>query len=366
MKPRTYEKGIADYHFCEQPVEANGRSSAGATALNIENGKVVNAVYKHYDNIFRAYYNKTPDMDDTNIATVLNDCMGLVDVAEALGSIACISESVDIALLRHGQILFRSIATNPIAWSDLACRVRSPSIFKEVLIHLVGDWDRLTEEQRATIRTDVRELCKTKHEQLKLTKMAIEVRILGHYPTSVQRSVEQAVGRMSYQNNIYMWMVISLFRHWFSQSMAEQRNLMSKDGGALFYRQLAAGGQAYLDRKAMEGFHQYFPMSAKGAAVFTNHMTKYKDELRHFVADLVVNHAQLDTDKHPLPYLTCLQVDREDLPWINAKPVEEISCEKRYRRDRLLKQLAVAEDDNEQNQGNADTEMSGGLGSGGA
>lgn len=338
-------------------MDANGRSSAGMTALNIENGKVVSTLYKHYDNLFRAFYNMTPDVDDTNIATVLNDCMGLVDVAESLGSIACISESVDIALLRQGQILFRSIAGNPIAWSDLACRVRSPGIFKECLIHLVGNWQGLDDAQRALIKPEVREICEAKHKLLKLTKMAVEVRALGHYPSSVQRSVEQSVGRMTYQNNIYMWMAISLFRHWFSQSIVEQRNLTSEDGGALFYRQLAAGGQAYLDRKALEGFHQYFPMSAKGAAVFTNHLTKYKDEIRHFVADLMVNRAQLDTDKHPLPYLTSLQVEREDMPWIKAKLAEETG---RAMKDRASKQKDRADGASE-GFGASDSEMPDGI-----
>lgn len=313
-------------------------------------------MYKHYDNLFRAFYNKPPEVDDTNIATVLNDCMGLIDVAESLGAIECISESVDIALLRHGQVLFRSVAGNPIAWSDLACRVRSPSIFKECLIHLVGNWQGLDDKQRALIKPEVREICEMKHQQQKVIKMAIEVRALGHYPASVQRSVEQSVGRMTYQNNIYMWMGISLFRHWFSQSIVEQRNLMSEDGGALFYRQIAAGGQAYLDRQALEGFHQYFPMSAKGAAVFTNHLTKYKDEVRHFVASLVVNRAQLDTEKHPLPYLTCLEVERDDMPWVKAKLAEEAA---RAVKDRASKRKHRADDDSEGGRGHSDDDMSG-------
>lgn len=356
MTSETVQKATANHQPWGQPVDANGRTSAASTALDIENGKVISPVYNHYDNLFRAFYNKTPEVDDTNIATVLNDCMGLVDVAESLGSIACISESVDIALLRHGQVLFRSVAGNPIAWSDLACRVRSPSIFKECLIHLVGNWQGIDDTQRALIKPEVRKMCEAKHKQMKLTKMAIEVRTLGHYPASVQRSVEQSVGRMTYQNNIYMWMGISLFRHWFSQSIVEQRNLMSEDGGALFYRQIAAGGQAYLDRKALEGFHQYFPMSAKGASVFTNHLTKYKDEVRHFVADLVVNRAQLDTDKHPLPYLTCLQVERDDMPWVKVKLAKEIA---RAEKDRISKQNDLAHGDEGRGLGNSDSEMSG-------
>jgi len=275
--------------------------------FDVENGRVVKEIYKHYDNLFRAFYNEKPDLDDTNIATVLNDCVGLIDVAENIGSISIISESVDIALLRQGQVLFRSIAANAIAWSDLSFRVRSPSIFKEALIHLVG-----------------------------------------HYPGVVQRQALSNPGRMSYSNDIYMWMVLSLFRHWFSQSICEQRNFLCKDGGATLYRQIGEGGYAYLDRKILEGFHTYFPMSGKGMSVLENHLSVYKQELKPFVSELLTHRSQLDIIKEPVPYLTCCVIEKSDYPW-NKEQVERAAARDNVlNRKRQYEETGLDEEEDEE------------------
>ena len=307
-------------------MDSNGRTPGNVGLLfDIENGKVVSEVYKHYDNLFRAFYNEKPVLNDTNIATVLNDCVGLIDVAETLGSIGIVSESVDIALLRQGQVLFRSIAANAIAWADLASRVRSPTIFKEALIHLIGQWNRLSQADRDTLSPEVLKVCQRKHDDLNIVKQAIEIRILGHYPGVVQRQALANPGRMSYSNDIYMWMVLSLFRHWFSQSVCEQRNFLCKDGGATLYRQIGEGGHTYLDRKTLEGFHSYFPMSAKGMSVLENHLSVYKQELKPFVSALLKHHSQLDVSEEAVPYLTCCVVDKSDYPW-NKERVESTAA----------------------------------------
>ena len=69
--------------------------------------------------------------------------MGLVDVAESIGSVDRVRELVDLALLRQDNILWQSIASNPTAWTELGRRVHSPTIFKEGVVHLVGTWPRL-------------------------------------------------------------------------------------------------------------------------------------------------------------------------------------------------------------------------------
>lgn len=329
-------------------MDSSGRTPGNMSLFDVENGRVVKEIYKHYDNLFRAFYNEKPDLDDTNIATVLNDCVGLIDVAENIGSISIISESVDIALLRQGQVLFRSIAANAIAWSDLSFRVRSPSIFKEALIHLVGQWNRLSQTDRDTINPEVFKICQRKHDELNIMKQAIEIRILGHYPGVVQRQALSNPGRMSYSNDIYMWMVLSLFRHWFSQSICEQRNFLCKDGGATLYRQIGEGGYAYLDRKILEGFHTYFPMSGKGMSVLENHLSVYKQELKPFVSELLTHRSQLDIIKEPVPYLTCCVIEKSDYPW-NKEQVERAAARDNVlNRKRQYEETGLDEEEDEE------------------
>ncbi|KAI9852714.1 MAG: hypothetical protein M1838_005909 [Thelocarpon superellum] len=300
--------------FVVQDPAANKRYHDMALST-VENGKIGKSVYKHYDNLFKAFYNVRPAIDDRDITSVLQDCVELVHVAESLGSINVVAESIDIALLRQGEVLYRSIAKSPTAWSDLAYRVKSPSIFQEAVVHLVGQWQSLSADERSKLPLEVLEVCERKHEELNLVKQAVEVRILGHYTNQVQRLPSENPGRISYSNDIYMWMAMSLFRHWFSQCICEDRGRPAKDGGAALYRQIGAGGYAYLDRKVLESFHQYFPMSPKGSSCLENHLSSFKEELKPFVEDLLLNRSQMDVRKEPLPYLTCCEVVKGDMPW---------------------------------------------------
>ncbi|KAI9753071.1 MAG: cholesterol esterase [Chaenotheca gracillima] len=282
----------------------------------LENGRARRNLHKHYNNLFGAYYNIHPEIDETNIATVLEDSMGLIDVAERLGSMSVVSESIDIALLRQGQVLFGSIANNAPAWSDLACRLKSPSIFSEVIIHLVGQWQSINEADRAELNQSVRSLCERKFAELEIRKQATEVRMMGHYPNSLQRPEDPLPGRTTYSNDIYGWMSICIFRHWYTQCHLEKRGRTAKDGGAALYRQVGAGGFVYLTRPDMHNFHRLFPMSGKGMRSLENTLLTYKEELKPFVGYLLRHRSQLDVSKKPLGYLTCCDVTREDFPWI--------------------------------------------------
>lgn len=49
--------------------------------------------------------------------------MGLVDVAESVRAVDVVRPVVDLALLRQNNVLWTSIASNLIAWSELGRRV---------------------------------------------------------------------------------------------------------------------------------------------------------------------------------------------------------------------------------------------------
>ncbi|KAI9811970.1 MAG: hypothetical protein M1832_000634 [Thelocarpon impressellum] len=323
---------------------AGNRSDVGPT-LEAENGKEVDELYRHYDNLFRTYYSLKPIIDDSSLTTTVRDSVGLLSVAEAVGSVDVISELVDVALLRQGQTLFSAIGRNAGAWSNIALRVRSPVIFQESIIHLVGQWPAMSMEERGKLDKEVAEVCRAKHEQLQLVRQSVEIRLLGHYPSLVQRDTAEAPGRTTYSGDIYMWMAIGLFRHWFSQSICEERGRAAKDGGTTLYRQIATAGYAYLDRKALHGFHQYFPMTIKGAACLENNLSAYKEELKQFVSPLLLNRSQLQPEKEAVPYLTCCKVEREDIPWL-SRAESETELERASRRNRA-RRMAGSEADSE-------------------
>ena len=288
----------------------------------LEGGRSALEIYKHYDNLFKAFYNIIPDFDESSFGHLIQSCGSLLAVAEAHDAVTHIADKIDLALLRkHGQ-LFDAIAVNPAPWSELGLRLESPTIFREAIIHLVGRWPSMSEGVRSNLRDEIRLLCQKKHDALHARKGVIEVRIASYYPQVLDRTVEFNPGRHSYSSDIYLWMAVSLFRHWFAQAVCEDRGRNSIDGGARLYRQLDAAGYAYLDRRAQQRYHERFPMTPKGIQALATALSTIKEDVKALVAEVLINRALIDVEEKGTPYLTCCTVAKEDFPWAKSSPVD--------------------------------------------
>ena len=269
----------------------------------------------YWEWLFGCFYNLNPGFDDANLATVLSGCMGLIDLAELVEAVDHVRGVVDLALLRQGQVLWTSIASNPTAWAELGRRVHSPTMFTEAVIHIVGKWNNMTEKNKKDLHPDIRDLCESKFKELDLAKEAIEMRILGHYPPCLTRIAADRPGRPSYANDIYLWMAICFFRQWFAQAISDGRNRLNADGGYAFYKELSDGDNAYLNHLAFQNFHQYFPMSSKACNILEQNMNTMKTEIKPFVKDIMTNRVNVETANYPLTWLTCTVINKEDWPW---------------------------------------------------
>lgn len=285
--------------------------------MDLENGKVTKPAFLFFDNLFRALYNIALEINTENLATILRDCMGLVTTAEKYGAIAVVRESIDIALLRQGQVLFKSIATNPVAWANLSGRIRSPTIFKDALIHLVGQWMMLSDEKKQMLSADLLPIVERKFHEFQMIKQAREIRIISYYPDSVQKPASSNPGRNDYANDVYTWMATCLSRHYVSTQVIEKVNKDGKDSGWAFYTRLSHGGEAYLNKKQRNDFHELCPMSKKGQTVFDNHLNVIKEDIQKMIAPLMVNNTQLEIREgdRSIKHLLSLDVDKEDYPW---------------------------------------------------
>ncbi|KKY19217.1 hypothetical protein UCRPC4_g04591 [Phaeomoniella chlamydospora] len=307
--------GIGSFNL--RSLDPHGRPLTGLTInfLENDNGKAPNHEYRFWDFLFGIFYNQPPRVRDEDIVDTLSDCMGIIDVAESVQAVGAVREHVDLALLRYGAVLFNSIATNPVAWVDLGYRVRSPTIFKEAIVHMVGKWNMMTPGDKQDLRQDVRDLCEQKYNELDVAKEAIEMRILGHYPESMTRTAADKPGRPAYCNDIYMWMSLSFFRQWFAQAINDNRTRRALDGGYAFYQSVHLAGRTYLTHEDFRNFHQYFPMSSKACNILEANMGLLKEDVKVFVGDLMTNRTSVDPNSYELGWLTCTVVNKEDFPW---------------------------------------------------
>ena len=298
-----------DYPFCASRNEQDLWSS--------EKDRII---FQHYHNVFGSYYGEDVELDDSNMTTLLHSATKLICVADYLQSMKAISKAIDNKLLSQGPVLYRSIANSPILWMNTAYSIRSEVILKEALIHLVGNWNAIGDHIKALIHPEMQSICKVKIEELIKLKRNVNSQILGQYPEHIQREPESdEIGRASYSNDIMTWIAITVFRQYIGQAIARGLTVEAKDGGFEFYHELNSGGQAYLDRFMVRQFHYRFPMSSKGQIVVENHLSDLKEMIKPFIQEIVCNRSQLDINKYPVTYLTCLRVEKSDIPWIRDR-----------------------------------------------
>ncbi|KAI9713689.1 MAG: hypothetical protein M1828_001378 [Chrysothrix sp. TS-e1954] len=333
-------------------LDERGRASSSNVNPDMDNGLLRNPIYKHYDNILRAFYSEPLQFDRKRVHVAMLDCMAVINIAEGLDCVSLISMPVDSALIRFGQELWHAIAQAPVRWANIALGLKSELLYREAVIHLVGrypgrdsddpnvaglDWPQL---KPATL-----ELVKHKDKALDLVKRSVETRIMGYYPPKMQsphvgnanvgpgsvtkRGMGMATRVSVYQKDIFGWMAACLFRHWLGQGLCNDQSRRAADGGWTFYDAIERGSDAYIARDAIENFTHYFPLSAKARSTFEVELGEMKDHIKSYVVALLEKKLHLDVNKTEVRYLTCADIERDDLPWIQARKKKQTRIQDR-------------------------------------
>ncbi|RMZ69538.1 Aldo keto reductase [Pyrenophora seminiperda CCB06] len=306
----------------------NGERADGGNGLVVnENGRIPQArkVFSHYESIFYAFYNKDLSIDDTDMSAALSDCYQLLLIADHLGCPGLIRKPIEVALLKHGQDLFRAIQDAPHAWVEMGYRIRSELVFRECMIHLVGKWKTYKDDRNMHIYIadipGLRALIKKYHHLLLKKCRALELALMSHYPGHIRLPVEDLpIKREAYAKDILVWMALTFFRHWVGQRLNMEKGYHGDDCGYELYKQIGTAGEAYMDKSIINQFHTRFPMTKKAMNVLENHLLEIKECMKSIVEEhkILKSNCQLDTYRFPVGYLTCTDFQKSDCPWENT------------------------------------------------
>ncbi|KAJ5749973.1 hypothetical protein N7533_007001 [Penicillium manginii] len=169
-----------------------------------------------YDNLFRLFYNHTPNINSVNIATAYTECKSLLALADMYDALPVTGPRVDHHLLGFGSRLFKQIAKYPPSYLKLGYLARSRVIFSEALVHVVGQWPAALPNLRngsyAPLPDAVLDLIEDKYEDLEDLKARVESKL---FRLSLTTSRGERVG----PSNAYLdWLAVSLFRQWLIES----------------------------------------------------------------------------------------------------------------------------------------------------
>ncbi|KAH7081362.1 hypothetical protein BKA63DRAFT_588788 [Paraphoma chrysanthemicola] len=322
-----------------QDLTPTGERADGRTGMIVnENGRIPQAhrAMAHYEAIFYAFYNKELTIDDTDMSAALSDCYQLLQISDYLGCTGLISKPIEVALLKHGQDLFRAIQGAPYGWVEMAYRIRSEVIFKECMVHLVGNWKTIKSKQHMNDQLrevpGLRGLIEKYHRALLLQCKNLELGVMSLYPGDMHLPVDDLpIKREAYAKDILVWMALTFFRHWIGQRLIMEKGRHSLDCGYELYKQIGTAGEAYMDKSVINQFHTKFPMTKKAMNVLENHLLEIKECMKGVVDQhkILKSTTQLDVARFPVNYLTCTDFKREDFPWLKDDEAPRVVPAKR-------------------------------------
>jgi hypothetical protein len=308
-----------------QELTPTGERADGRSGLIVnENGRIPQAlkIFAHYESIFYAFYNKELTIDDTDMSAALSDCYQLLQISDYLGCTSLISKPIEVALLKHGQDLFRAIQGAPYAWVEMAVRIRSELVFRECIIHLVGNWKNFKSGRNISEHLreipGLRALIEKYHRLLLNQCKALELGVMSLYPGDMRLPVDDLpIKREAYAKDILVWMALTFFRHWIGQRLIMEKGRHSLDCGYELYKQIGTAGESYMDKSVINQFHTRFPMTKKAMNVLENHLLEIKECMKGVVDQhkILKSNCQLDVHRFPVSYLTCTDFQRVDYPW---------------------------------------------------
>lgn len=325
---------------------------------------------RDYDNLFRIFYNYSPSLHPTDITIAYSESKSLLFLADMYDALPVVGSRIDHHLLRFSSRLFKQIAKYPPSYLRLGFLARSRIIFTEALIHVVGQWplaySYLTSTPGYEIPDSVMELIEDKADELEELKAKVEAKLF-------RLTLTTSRGERATPTNDYLgWLAMSLFRQWLAENTtpppvpilkttpnASSRpqpasannnadHLRTTSGETAsqpsarpqptpvntgrVYRLLGStNSQAYLPHDDLKRFLKLSPSSSGSSS--SSHSGLYsRDNLRRFerkidevknlardiVKPLTRNCLELDLKAEAgggLPYLTCVKIEEEDLPW---------------------------------------------------
>jgi len=277
-----------------------------------------------YNNLFLVYYSQTPKFDATDINKAVRQTEMLILIAQSYGSVPMIRPYLNNAILQYGREVYKAILTDPPRWLFLSLYLESTPIFKEAIVHIVGNypnWKSATVDE-AEFPQDVRDLIQAKIGDLHNLKSDIDKALC---MSSISIDGQSATLNTNDKSTHNTWLVVQYWRDWFSRSLSEA-STARKDKGkcidAIMYRTMAKGGDAYCPMavvyemlKALRGKQSHMD-DKDNKQEADGDMKLMKDFAEFQVKPLCVNHSMLSVEEEGIEYFTCIKVEHGELPWM--------------------------------------------------
>ncbi|KAM3077330.1 hypothetical protein ACMFMG_006679 [Clarireedia jacksonii] len=281
-----------------------------------------------YHFLFQTYYNISPAISATDTDQAVDQAGLLAKVASLYLSLPVVRPHICYSLLSHGRGLHNAILQNPPRFLLLSLELQCAPIFREAIIHIVGQaplWPWPV--PRDVIPDKVLHLIETKIVEFKSAKDNVKTDL---FTSCLAKGNSRITISTIDPGNLDTWIVVQMWHDWFCGALRECNTARQKQGKVIegnMYRLIARGGDSYLKiedvlrvlcrYKAQPGSSEWGNWERKEVEEDLKMMKEYAAKA---VKDLVANRAMIHVmggeGEGLVEHLTCVTVGEDELPWV--------------------------------------------------
>ncbi|KAF7949089.1 hypothetical protein EAE96_008260 [Botrytis aclada] len=330
VNPCVEEPSI-DHLIGQTVVPTTEKPLNNITGQKVATSKIGQAVLDAYHSLFLCYFGCAPTISTSDVTTAAKQSMLLIKIANLYGSANVVKTHIVASLFSHGRNLYSAIREDPPYFLLLAFKLQCNLIFKEALIHIVGQypsWPWITKEN--LMGHTLGKVIQKKYDNLQDKRFKVNGPLF--QSCIVKDKVRVSINNLD-RSTFDIWVIVQIWHDWFSQQLRhctlvqrhEHRNVEKN-----MYRLIAQGGDAYL--KIDDVMAMIEPFRAGSETREWGHWEKdqvefqlniLKEHAAKKVKDLLVNELMGDTGGNAgeIEYLTCTKVYEHELPWAEAQVV---------------------------------------------
>ena len=264
----------------------------------------------------------------------------VLNIAAHYGATPALRSSLELLIkdFMQARTLWKAVADDPLDWLTISDAAKDAMVYEEALIHLVGSYPIYGERMRSEpdVPAAIQSMVEKKSSELQHFKMAVDQELImlnlefeiepdrkGKKKEGSKRAVDDDFGTAAAQTHYQWWQYI---RRQFLLLQNPGRNADPASTPKLmsFYRSILAGGDSYLPPEDLIATWSSNLEACRNNKIIRETLKHLKNEAAKIVTPLTKSTLQYE-QKEELEYLTCVKIDKSDIPW--EKEEEDVEME---------------------------------------
>lgn len=298
----------------------NRKNKMTKVVAQVENN-IKQRFIENFDILLRAIYYTPPKIDYKNIDTALEQAESLLQLAATFGCLPVVQAHVAVSILGFQRELYETIARDPPRWLRLSLQLHSPPIFKEAVLHIVGNYPKWRDATCEAISTfsNVIEYIDCKINLFIAVKNKIDQELLSDNHWCVDN--EQLTLFNAEEPTYNTYLINMAWKDWFGLSLKKaDKERAQNHEDATMYRVIANGGEFFMNpdficHRLQNIRSQQF--SEDEVEEIYKDLAKLKEYAQEMVRPLCINKRELIAADEGITHFLCVEVSDEELPWVD-------------------------------------------------